>query len=142
MQKIINSIFYGFLAVFCFVLLSTEFLSLFSCLNFIGIFISWLLFSGIIIFVSVIPTRNLKVIKNKNNFENYLGMATEARYEYRGAEAFSNKRKKALPQSGCVFAMPAARRTGSVATPAAHSSGPSRQRRISQSLPALRLRFG
>ena len=67
----------------------------------------------------------------------------EARYEYRGTEPFSNKRKRALPRSGCVPAMPDMRCTSSVATLVAPaSSSPSRQRRYSQPLLTLRLRFG
>ena len=91
----------------------------------------------------LIPIRNLKVSKDKSNFENYLVMPTEARYEYRGTETFSNKLKRALPRSGCALVMSAACRMSSVATPVAPaSSGPPRQRRNSQSLLALRLRFG
>ena len=54
----------------------------------------------------LIPIRNLQVSNDKSNFENYLVTATEARYEYRGTEPFSNKRKRALPRSGCVSAIP------------------------------------
>ena len=90
-----------------------------------------------------IPIRNLRASKDKSNFENYLGTATEARYEYRGTEPFSNKHKMALPQSGCVSVIPDMCCTSSVATLVAPaSSSPSRKRRNSQSLLAIRLRFG
>ena len=93
--------------------------------------------------MNLIPIRNLKASNDKSNFENYLGTATEARYEYRGTEPFSNKRKRALPRSGCVSAMPDTCCTSSVATLVAPaSSSPSRQRRAPQSLLAVRLRFG
>ena len=90
-----------------------------------------------------IPIRNLKASKGKSNFENYLGTAMESRYEYRGTESFSNKRKRALPRGGCVPAMPDMCCMSSVATLVAPaSSSPSRQRRYSQPLLTLRLRFG
>ena len=107
-------------------------------------YLSYLMINGRLFhFFMLIPIRNLKASNDKSNFENYLGTVTEARYEYRGMEPFSNKRKRALPQSGCVPVIPDMCCTSSVATLVAPaSSSPSRKRRNSQSLLALRLRFG
>ena len=90
----------------------------------------------------IIPIRNLNASNDKSNFENCLGTATEARYEYRGT-SFQINAKGPCREAVAFPPFPDTCCTSSVATlVATASSSPSRQRRSPQSLLALRLRFG